>query len=107
MNTSCGASLDKQSALGFAIGNALGRELLTSEARSIGKAAASLVTAAKKKDDVDTLKGNAAAKRTRARKAATVAGLIAYGMRAAHAGERLKLRKWRPCEPLSYESDLP
>ena len=81
MNTSCGASLDKQSALGFAIGNALGRELLTSEARSIGKAAASLVTAAKKKDD--TLKGNAAAKRTRARKAATVAGLIAYGMRAA------------------------
>ena len=105
MNTSCGASLDKQSALGFAIGDALGRELLTSEARNIGKAAASLVTAAKKKDD--TLKGNAAAKRTRARKAATVAGLIAYGMRAAHAGERLKLRKWRPCEPLSYESDLP
>ena len=49
VHTSCGASIDKQCALGLAIGDALGRELLISEARDVGKAAASLLMAAKKK----------------------------------------------------------
>ena len=67
VHESCGLLIDKQLALGFAIGDALGRELLASEARDVGKTAAGLLTAAKKKDDA--LKGNAAAKRTRVRKA--------------------------------------
>ena len=82
VHESCGAQIDKQQALGFALGDALGRELLAGEARSVGKTAAGLLTATKNKDDA--LKGNAAAKRTRARKStpadqldATIAGIDA------------------------------
>ena len=71
VHTSCGVPIDKQLALGLAICDALGREVLACEARNIGKAAAGLLPAAKKKDEL--LKGNAAAKRTRARKAAAAA----------------------------------
>ena len=74
VHASCGEPIDKQCALGFAIGDALGQELLAAEALRIGKAAAALLVAAKKKDD--TLKGNAAAKRTRARKAANAANQL-------------------------------
>ena len=72
VHTSCGVPIDKQLALGLAICDALGREVLACEARNIGKAAAGLLPAAKKKDN-ELLKGNAAAKRTRARKAAAAA----------------------------------
>ena len=48
---SCGAPIDKlkQLALGYLIGDALGCELLASEARDVGKTAAGLLTAAKKR----------------------------------------------------------
>ena len=60
--------MDKELALGWLLGDALGFQLKSNEARLVGKTAAKALVAAKKA--ADSLKGNAAAKRSAARKAA-------------------------------------
>ena len=65
---SWGEPLDQEEAVGYLVCDALGSELLPAEARTIGKKAIKLLKAAKTEDDV--LKGRAAARRARARKAA-------------------------------------
>jgi hypothetical protein len=72
---SWGSMLDQEEALGFLLCDALGCELLQSEARSIGKKAVVLQKKAKEADE--KLKNNASARRTKARKAAEKNELLA------------------------------
>jgi hypothetical protein len=65
---SWGTALDQEEALAYLLADALDRELLPDEARKVGNKAVLLLKSAKHKDDL--LRGNASAKRSKARKAA-------------------------------------
>ena len=65
---SWGSMLDQEEALGYLIADALSLDLLPEEARKVGKKAVQVHKKAKETDD--KLKGNAAARRTKARRAA-------------------------------------
>ena len=64
----CGGPITKDLALGTLLGDILGIEMLPEEASRVGKAAATQLKSAKDHDKA--ILGNAAAKRTQARKSA-------------------------------------